>query len=152
MNWLSQFVVRLNIYCITPCPKAACTLGEEMQTLLMEMATPLPEHSLDQVLHRSALAQLLEQHTDLFFLWRSLSAEYRHLSNSDASLSREAPAPNCLDVFKQKVSLGRSAKHRDKMGEGGGGSTKAVKPEDLERSTHHTTIDTYCDLLHTEAA
>lgn len=74
------------------------------------------------------------------------------MSNSDASLRGEATALNCLDVFKQKVSLRRSAKHRHKMGEGEEGDTKAVKPEDLEWSTHNTTIDTYCDLLHTEAA
>jgi len=73
------------------------------------------------------------------------------MSNSDTSLRGEATAPNCLDVFKQKVSLGRSAKHRDKMGEDEGGIRKAVKPEGLERSTHNITVDTYCDLLHTEA-
>lgn len=74
------------------------------------------------------------------------------MSNFDASHRGEAPAPNYLDVFKQKVSLGRNAKHRDKMGEGEGGSTSAMKPEDLEQSAHNSTIDNYHDLLHTEAA
>lgn len=97
MNWLSQFVVRLNIYCITLCPKAACTLGEEMQTLLMEMATPLPEHTLDQVLHRSALAQLLEQHTDLFFLWRSPSL----LLNTDISAT---PMPHLAGRLLHQIA------------------------------------------------
>lgn len=74
------------------------------------------------------------------------------MSNSDTSLRGEAPAPNCLDVSKQKVSAGRGAKHRDKMGEGEGGSTSVMNPEDLEHSAHNTAIDTYRDLLHTEAA
>lgn len=64
VNWLSQFVVWLNIYWITLCSKAVSALGEEMQTLFVEMATPLLEHTWDQLLSHSVLAQLLEQHRD----------------------------------------------------------------------------------------